>query len=318
MATADGRKIAILFPGQGSQFLGMTREFRDQDPEARALMAAAEEASGLPLAALCDDGPMAELTRTLHLQPAMTVANLICYDALAKAGVQADFCCGHSLGEYGALYAAGVLSARDTLALVTERGRLMEREAEAHPGAMRAVVKLDIEQVRAVIGQVKSGVLCVANHNSAEQIVISGEAGPVEEAAGLVAERGGKAIPLKVSGPWHSPLIGGAIADFVTVMGGIDFKTPRVPVLFNVTAGVEPNPEVIRGIMARQIASPVRWFETMQRLMAEEVRVFIEAGPKNVLTGLMKKIVPADYDHQCFQVDSPASLEQCLAGLAGK
>jgi len=318
MATRDGKKTAFLFPGQGSQFLGMTKGFRDQDSRAAALMAAAEQASGLPLATLCDDGPMAELTRTLHLQPAMTVANLICYEALRAAGVEPDYCCGHSLGEYGALYAGGVLSAEDTLALVTERGRLMEREAEAHPGAMRAVVKLDIDQVRAIIDEVKSGVLCVANHNSAQQIVISGEAGPVDEAAALVAERGGKAIPLKVSGPWHSPLIGGAILDFAAAMAKVDFRAPQVPILFNVTADTESDPAAIRDIMARQIASPVRWFDTVQRLMAAEVRVFIEVGPKNVLSGLLKKIIPADYAYQCFQVDSPETLAQCLAGLAGE
>lgn len=317
MATNDGRKIAFLFPGQGSQFLGMSKDFREQDQEGAALMALAEQASGLPLATLCDEGPMAELTRTLHLQPAMTVANLISHQALVKAGVEADFCCGHSLGEYGALCAAGVLSAEDTLKLVTERGRLMEREADAHPGAMRAVVKLDIEVVEEIIAQVTSGVLCVANHNSGQQIVISGETEPVEEAAKLVAERGGKAIPLKVSGPWHSELIGGAVADFSAAMAEVAFHAPSRPILFNVTADTETDPATIREIMARQISSRVRWFETVQRLMAEDVRVFIEVGPKNVLSGLLKKIIPGDYSYHCYQVDSPDSLKQCLEGLAG-
>lgn len=318
MATKDGKKIALLFPGQGSQFLGMTKDFRDQDQEYAELMALAEKASGLPLTTLCDEGPMEELTRTLHLQPAMTVANLICHRALVKAGVEADFCCGHSLGEYGALCAAGVLTAEDTLKLVTERGRLMEREAEAHPGAMRAVVKLGIEEVEEIIAQVKEGVLCVANHNSGQQVVISGETEPVEAAAQLVADRGGKAIPLKVSGPWHSELIGGAVADFSAAMAKTDFKSPSTPILFNVTADTETDPAVIREIMARQISSRVRWFETVQRLMAEEVRVFIEVGPKNVLSGLLKKIIPADYQYQCFQVDSPESLAKCLEGVAGE
>ncbi|MDH4320694.1 MAG: ACP S-malonyltransferase [Desulfobulbaceae bacterium] len=317
MATNDGKKIAFLFPGQGSQFLGMTKGFRDLDPQCGELMALAEKASGLPLTTLCDEGPMEELTRTLHLQPAMTAANLICHQALVKAGVKADYCCGHSLGEYGALCAAGVLSVEDTLKLVTERGRLMEREAAAHPGAMRAVVKLGIEEVEEIIAQVRSGVLCVANHNSAQQIVISGEEGPVEEAAKLVADRGGKAIPLKVSGPWHSELIGGAVADFAAAMAKIDFRAPAVPILFNVTAATETDPAAIREIMARQISSRVRWFETVQRLMAEDVRIFIEVGPKNVLTGLLKKIIPDGYAHQALQVDSPETLAACLAEIAG-
>ncbi len=317
MATKDGKKIAFLFPGQGSQFLGMTKGFRDQDQEYAELMTLAEKASGLPLGTLCDEGPMAELTRTLHLQPAMTVANLISHRALVKAGVEADFCCGHSLGEYGALCAAGVLSAEDTLKLVTERGRLMEREAAAHPGAMRAVVKLGIEDVEEIIAQVKEGVLCVANHNSGQQVVISGETEPVDAAAKLVAERGGKAIPLKVSGPWHSELIGGAVADFTQAMGKVDFHAPARSILFNVSAGTESDPVAIREIMARQISSRVRWFETVQRLLAEDVRVFIEVGPKNVLSGLLKKIIPVEYQYHSFQVDSPETLAKCLDGLSG-
>ena len=318
MATKSGKKIAFLFPGQGSQFLGMTKEFRDQDQEAVALMALAEKASGLPLSSLCDEGPMEELTRTLHLQPAMTAANLICHRELVKAGVEADFCCGHSLGEYGALCASGVLTAEDTLKLVTERGRLMEREAEAHPGAMRAVVKLGIDEVEDILAQVTGGVLCVANHNSGQQIVISGEVEPVEAASKLVAERGGKAIPLKVSGPWHSELIGGAVPDFRVAMDAIAFSSPSTSILFNVTADTETDPAAIREIMARQISSRVRWFETVQRLMAEDVRVFIEVGPKNVLTGLLKKIIPDDYQCLTFQVDSPDSLQNCLDGLAAE
>jgi [acyl-carrier-protein] S-malonyltransferase len=310
------QKIAVLFPGQGSQYVGMAKEFLEADAEARNLMAMAERVSGMPLGRLCLEGPMEELTRTLYLQPAMTLVNLICWQALNKAGVKADFFAGHSLGEYAALCAAGVLTPEETLALVTERGRLMEREAGAHPGGMHAVVKLDIDTVRGIVAAAQAkGALTLANHNSAEQIVISGEVAALEAAAELVKEKGGKAIPLKVSGAWHSDLIKGAVPDFEQALAKAQVKAPHTPLLFNVTAAAEADPVVIRSIMAQQIASTVRWYEIVQHLVAAGVEVFIEVGPKTVLTGLLKKIIPAEYRHKTIQVDTPATLAQCLAGL---
>lgn len=302
-------KTAIIFPGQGSQYVGMGRDFLAQDNEARAMLAQAEQISGLPLGRLCLEGPEEELTRTLNLQPAMTAINLICLKAVQKAGIKADFYAGHSLGEYAALAAAGVLSFADAIRLVTERGRLMEREAAAHPGAMAAVVKLEIEAVRAIVAQaVGQGRLTIANHNSAAQIVISGETAAVAAAAGLVKEAGGKAIPLKVSGPWHSELIAGAVPDFSVIMAATLFSAPAVPLLFNVTAAPESDPAAIRAIMARQIASTVRWYEIVENLLAAGVGTFIEVGPKNVLTGLLKKIVPPDWPGRILQVEDPAGV----------
>jgi len=310
------QKIAVIFPGQGSQYVGMAKEFLEENVEARELMAMAERVSGMPLRRLCLEGSMEELTRTLHLQPAMTVVNLICWQALKKAGVKADFFAGHSLGEYAALCAAGVMTPEETLTLVTERGRLMEREAGANPGGMHAVVKLDIDTVRQIVTTAQAkGALTLANHNSVEQIVISGESAALEEAAALVKEKGGKAIPLKVSGAWHSDLIKGAVPDFEQALAKVDVKAPHTPLLFNVTAAAETDPATIRATMARQIAATVRWYEIVQHLLAAGVDTFIEVGPKTVLTGLMKKILPPDSLHKTLQMDTPATLAQCLAEL---
>jgi [acyl-carrier-protein] S-malonyltransferase len=305
---AAAGKIAVLFPGQGSQVIGMGREFLEADPEAATLMTTAEEVSGFPLRQLCLEGPMAELTRTVHLQPALTMTNLICWRAVKKAGIRPDFLAGHSLGEYSALCAAEVLTPADTLRLVTERGRLMEREASRNPGTMRAVLGLTLEEVQLVLNSVNKGVVTVANHNSEKQVVISGEAPAVEAAAAEVGKRGGKTVPLKVSGAWHSPLVQAAVPDFEKIMASIPFQPPRIPVLFNVTAREEQKPEVIRETMARQIASTVRWHEIVNELLSRGVQTFIEVGPKTVLTGLLKKIVPAAHSCTFLQVENPKTL----------
>ena len=308
-------KIAILFPGQGSQFVGMGREFIEADPEAAALMDTAEAVSGFPLRRLCLEGPMEELTRTVHLQPAMTVVNLICWQAVKKAGIRPDCLAGHSLGEYSALCAGGVLTPADTLKLVTERGRLMEREGSKNPGTMRAVLGLTLDEVQAVLAGVSNGVATAANHNSEKQVVISGEAQAVEAAAAEVGKRGGKAIPLKVSGAWHSPLVEAAVPDFTAIMAGIPFQSPTIPVLFNVTAREEREPAAIRAAMARQIASMVRWHEIVHALLARGMRTFVEVGPKTVLTGLAKKIVPADVPCTFLQVENPETLAKARQEL---
>lgn len=302
-------RTAVLFPGQGSQFVGMGREFLEVDAGARELMAMAEAVSGFPLGKLCLEGPMEELTRAVHLQPAITITNLICWQMLEKAGVRPRYFAGHSLGEYSALCAAGVLAPEDTMKLVTERGRLMEREGRKHPGGMHAILGLTLAEVSAVIEQVGSvGVVTAANHNSERQVVVSGDFVALDAVAGLVAEQGGKAIPLPVSVANHSPLVADAVPDFEAVMATVEFKKPATPVYFNVTAAMEDDPAVIRRIMARQIASPVRWYETVNALLAASVACFVEVGPKKVLTGLLKKILPKGMALENWQIDSPETL----------
>lgn len=313
---STNKKTAVLFPGQGSQFIGMGREFLAVDPDAGALMDLADSLSGFSIRKLCLDGPIDELTRAVHLQPAMTVINLICWQALHKEGVKADFFAGHSLGEFSALCAAGVLTPQDTLALVVERGRLMEREGRKNPGGMLAVVGLPIEEVLEILESLSdTGIVTAANHNSENQVVISGEFEALEKAAEVATDRGARAIPIKVRVANHSPLVKDSVPDFEKVMARIDFRSPKVPIFFNVTAKEENEPEVIRKIMARQIAFRVRWFEIIQEMVARDVRIFIEAGPKTVLSGLLKKTIPKGYEYRRFQVDNPEALSHCLAEI---
>lgn len=311
------KRVAVMFPGQGSQFIGMGSGFFENDPESSAMMDMAEAVSGFPIRKLCAEGPLEELTRAVHLQPALTAVNLICWNALHKAGCRADYFVGHSLGEYSALAAAGVLSMQDALALVTERGKLMEREGQLHPGGMRAVLGLTFEEVAEVLDSFSGkGVVTAANHNSERQVVISGEIAALDEVGNTCTEKGGKVIPLPVSVANHSPLVADAVPDFKAVMAKVEFRSPVVPVYFNVTAGQEKDPDVIRDVMARQIASRVRWFEIINELVASDVGIFIEVGPKKVLSGLLKKILPKTSVCRTVQVEDPESLQKCLAVLA--
>ena len=314
------KKAALIFPGQGSQYIGMGQAFVEQDREARELMERAEQISTFPLRRLCFEGPIDDLTRVLHLQPALTAVNLICWQQLRKRLPEFQPACvaGHSLGEYSALHVAGVLSLEDTLALVTRRGELMEREGCAHPGGMRAVIGLKIEDVEQILEQYSGpGVVVVANHNTAAQIVLSGDEQGLEYAAEQCAVKGAKVIQLKVSVANHSPLVAGAVEDFSAYIAGISFHNPVVPVLFNVTGTFEEDSLSIRPIMARQIASRVRWLDIVERMVAAGVEVIIELGPKNVLTGMMKKILPRGSSISCLQADTPETLDKVIEVLVG-
>ena len=307
------KKTAFLFPGQGSQTVGMGLDVYQEYDVVRELFDMAEEISKINLSNLCFKGPMEDLTQTVNLQPAVTAVNLACLTAIEKEGVTPDMCAGHSLGEYSAIHASKIVSREDTFRLVFKRGELMHREAVKNKGAMHAIIGLPIDTVVELVDKTKKeGVVAVANHNAEKQIVITGSPDPVEKASSLAASLGAKVIPLKVSGAWHSELIRGAQDEFKDFIEPIPFNTPQKPTIFNVTADFEKEPDEIKSIMARQLCSPVKWYDSMCKLMDEGIEIFLEVGPGKVLTGLLKKILPKDYPCQIFNVGGMKDLERFL------
>jgi [acyl-carrier-protein] S-malonyltransferase len=307
------QKIAFLFPGQGSQSVGMGREIIDGFPETKEIFDQVDEICGRPISKLCLEGPMEDLTLTINVQPAVTAVNLVCLSALNKSGVHPVASAGHSLGEYAALASCGAVKVEDALRLTMKRGELMHREALVHPGVMAAVLGMGIDAVTDIVRQAaEKGVIAIANHNTAQQIVITGESEPLSYATELVKQKGGKAIPLKVSGAWHCDLMKNAVDDFRAFMDNVTFSSPGTTMFFNATAGTETSPEQIKDMMARQLTSPVRWYEIVIKMIDQGVDTFVEVGPKKVLSGLVSKILPEGGGQTICNVEDMKSLESFL------
>ena len=310
------KKLAFLFPGQGSQKVGMAQDVYREYDFVRDIFAAAEEAVQLDLSKMCFEGPIEDLTLTVNLQPAITAVNLAYLAPIIRAGIEPAYAAGHSLGEYSALYAARAVSLENTFRLVFKRGELMQREATRQQGAMTAIIGLTIDAVRDVVDRVRDeGVVSVANHNMDLQTVITGSPQAVARAASLASSQGAKAVELRVSGAWHSELIRGAEDDFSRFLGQIPFFPPQCPVIHNVSADTALTPETIRGVLARQLCSPVKWYDTMCRLIAEEVDAFVEIGPGKVLSGLLKKTLTESQPCPIFTVNNLKSMEKFLNAI---
>lgn len=282
-------KKAILFPGQGSQAVGMGRDFYDAIPECKALFDTANEVLGYDIAAICFDGPEEELKKSHNTQPAIFTVSAAAFTAMKlKKPMNFDFAAGHSLGEWGALYAAGVISFEDTLRVLKARGEFIQAACEANPGAMLAVINLDraaLEKIAAEAG------VTMANINSPDQIVLSGTAGGIAKAEVMCKEAGAKrALPLPVAGAFHSPLMQPAADRMAEFLKDIPLAAPQIPVLSNVTGLPHESVGAIRANMIAQITGSVRWVESMQWIAAQGVTEAVECGPGKVLAGLMKRI----------------------------
>ncbi len=304
-------KTVFLFPGQGSQAVGMGKDIYNEFAFVRELFEMAEEITKNHLARLCFEGPMESLTQTVNLQPAVTCVNLSFLAILEKEGIFPDIVAGHSLGEYGALCSSGILSRQDTIRVVDVRGRLMHRESLRHQGAMHAIVGLDINEVQDIVDEAAGeGVVSIANHNTQNQIVITGSPNPVKKASEIATRKGAKSIALKVSGAWHSELIKGAEEDFNQFLNESEFHLPERPVVHNFTADISPSdPVQIRTIMRQQLCHPVKWYDSVCRLNEMGVINYAEVGPGKVLTGLVKKILPKNSSAALFNINSLKALE---------
>ncbi|MHB8620054.1 MAG: ACP S-malonyltransferase [Chloroflexota bacterium] len=282
----------MLFPGQGSQFVGMAKDLWERAPEARRLIGRADEVLGQPLSRLMFEGPEEMLTRTVNAQPAIFVHSLALLSCLPPTPDVA-FAAGHSVGEYSALVAAGAIEFDAALRLLQERGRLMERAGTERPGGMLAVIGLDAGAIEEACASVAPLVVAPANFNGPGQTVVSGELEGLQAVAVALKERGARRmLPLNVSAAFHSPLMAGAAAALGQAVSSVPVCAPLWPVIGNVTARPLTTASEIRQELADQVAAPVRWEESMRFLAAAGVRNCLEVGPGNVLAGLMKRIDP--------------------------
>jgi [acyl-carrier-protein] S-malonyltransferase len=260
-------KTAFIFPGQGGQFVGQGKDWAEQHGAVKEIFRTADEVTGRPISKLSFEGPLEELTMTLNLQPAVLAVGLSAARLHLSAGRSPDYAAGHSLGEFGALALAGVFDVATAFDLVSKWAALMQKAAMKSPGAMAAIINLDIPAIESICELARAeGTVVIANYNTPQQTVISGESRAVSAAVRFAQQKGGRTIPLPVSGAFHSPLMAESATSFADILRDADFRQPMIPVLPNVTGAPVSDPDELRDMLIRQMTSPVRWTATMDSL----------------------------------------------------
>jgi len=310
-------RVAFIFPGQGSQYVGMGRDFLAKHEVARSIFSQANDLLNFNIRELCLNGPEEELRLTANTQPAIFLVSLIAYKILEQEGIRPVIAAGHSLGEYSALTAADALDFAKALQLVRRRGELMQEAVPVGKGLMAAVLGLDTSIVEEICSQLQEQgrIVQIANYNCPGQVVISGEKEAVEEALTQAKGRGAKKLsPLPVSAPFHSPLMKPAEEVLARDLEGVPIREPTFPVVTNVGGEAAVDPYAIREALKRQITSPVRWEDCMRYLLGQGIDTVVEVGPGRVLLGLLKRI---DRNINGFNVEDSESLQRFLSAVRG-
>jgi [acyl-carrier-protein] S-malonyltransferase len=308
-------KVGLLFPGQGSQKVGMGLDLYETYPAARAVFDLADDILGFGLSRLCFEGPEADLTDTANAQPAILVTSLAFYAALGEHAPASDCVAGHSLGEYTALVVAGSLAARNAMSLTRQRGEWMKKAGEKAPGGMAAILNMDDEPIETACRQAREetgGVVQIANYNSPGQIVVSGDVKTLNRVVELVKERGARrVIPLSVSVATHSPLMAYASEGLQQAIAAVTLSVPSMPVIGNVSGEALTSVVQIEQELMAQLTAPVRWTKSINEMLARGVDHFIEVGPGAVLTGLVRRV---NKDAKVTNINDVATLRAFVGG----